>query len=185
MNSSQTTARPKLFIGIDVHKKSRTAHFKTDLFDYKTVTMPANAPSLLNYVENHFGLHEITCCYEAGCCGYGMARTLQACGWKVLVVNPADVPRTHKQDWQKTDKIDCRNLCTQLQKGNLHSIYIPGVEQEDLRSLFRRRVHLARQLRTIKSHIKSQLLYFGIPLPPAFDSPNWSHDMKSWIRDIH
>lgn len=182
---SQTTATPKLFIGLDVHKKSWTAHFKTDLFDYKTVTMPASPPSLMNYVEKHFDHHEITCCYEAGCCGYKIARTLERSGWKVLVVNPADVPRTHKQDWQKTDKIDCRNLCSQLQKGNLRSIYVPGVEQEDLRTLFRRRIHLARQLRTIKSHIKSQLLYFGIQLPPAFDNPNWSHDMKNWIRDIH
>lgn len=37
---TQTTAVPKLFIGMDVHKKSRTVHFKTDLFDNKTVTMP-------------------------------------------------------------------------------------------------------------------------------------------------
>ena len=38
MNQSQTTATPKLFIGMDVHKKSWTAHFKTDLFHNKTVT---------------------------------------------------------------------------------------------------------------------------------------------------
>ncbi|MFI5344306.1 MAG: IS110 family transposase [Chlamydiales bacterium] len=184
MNYSQTIAIPKLFIGIDVHKKSWTAHFKTDLFDYKTVTMPASPPALMNYIEKHFSHHEITCCYEAGCCGYWIARTLEQSGWKVLVVNPGDVPRTHKQDWQKTDKIDCRILCSQLQKGNLHSIYVPGVDQEDLRALFRRRIHLARQLRTIKSHIKSQLLYFGIQLPLAFDNPNWSQEMKNWIRDI-
>ena len=41
MNYTQTTAVPKLFIGMDVHKKSWTVHFKTDLFDNKTVTMPA------------------------------------------------------------------------------------------------------------------------------------------------
>jgi transposase len=184
MNYTQTTAVPKLFIGIDVHKKSWTAHFKTDLFDYKTVTMPAGPTSLLNYVDNHFIDHEITCCYEAGCFGYRIARTLQDAGWKVLVVNPGDVPRTHKHDWQKTDKIDCRNLCSHLQKGNLHSIYIPGIEQEGLRTLFRRRIHMVRQLRTIKSHIKSQLLYFGIQLPKEFDNSNWSHDMKTWISCI-
>ena len=40
MNQIQTAAVPKLFIGMDVHKKSWTVHFKTDLFDNKTVTMP-------------------------------------------------------------------------------------------------------------------------------------------------
>ena len=179
MISSQTTAVPKLFIGMDVHKKSWTSRFKTDLFDYKTVTMPADPFVLRDYVNKHFPDHEVTCCYEAGCCGYWIARRLQQFNWNVLVVNPADVPRTNKQNWQKTDKIDCRNLCEQLQKNNVHSIHIPDEEQEQLRSLFRRRNHLVRQLRTIKNHIKSQLLYYGIKLPEEFDNPNWSHEMKT------
>jgi transposase len=105
-------------------------------------------------------------------------------GQEVLVVNPADVPRIHKQDWQKTDKVDCRNLCQQLQQNNLHGIHIPGEEQEQLRSLCRRRNHLARQLRTIKNHIKSQLLYYGIKLPQEYDNPTWSHQMKAWLAAI-
>ena len=54
MNQSQTTAIPKLFIGMDVHKKSWTAHFKTDLFDNKTVTFPPETDVLINYVQKHF-----------------------------------------------------------------------------------------------------------------------------------
>jgi transposase len=184
MISTQTTAVPKLFIGMDVHKKSWTVHIKTDLFDYKTVTMPADPQRLQQYVEKNFPDHEVSCCYEAGCCGYWIARSLKQINWKVMVVNPADVPRTHKLDWQKTDKIDCRNLSEQLQKGNLRSIHIPNEEQEQLRCLFRRRNHLVKQLRTIKAHIKSQLLYYGIKLPEQFDNPNWSHEMKTWIGDL-
>ena len=184
MNYTQTTAIPKLFIGMDVHKKSWTVHFKTDLFDNKTVTMPAEPCALINYVEKHFAGHEVSCCYEAGCCGYWIARQLQQKNWEVRVVNPGDVPRINKQDWQKTDKLDSRNLCKHLSDGNLKGIYIPGEEQEQIRSLFRRRIHLARQLRTIKNHIKSQLLYYGIKLPEAYDNPNWSREMKTWIADL-
>jgi len=54
MNYTQTTAVPKLFIGMDVHKKSWTVHFKTDLFDNKIVTMPAEPSVLITYVEKHF-----------------------------------------------------------------------------------------------------------------------------------
>ncbi len=72
--------------------------------------MPAETNGLVNYVEKNFSGHEVSCCYEAGCCGYWIARTLQQKGWEVRVVNPADVPRNNKQDWQKTDKIDSRNL---------------------------------------------------------------------------
>ena len=184
MKYSETTAVPKLFIGMDVHKKSWTVHFKTDLFDNKTVTMPAEPSVLISYVENNFAGHEVSCCYEAGCCGYWIARSLLEKGWQVKVVNPGDVPRINKQDWQKTDRIDSRNLCKHLSDDNLKGIYIPGEEQEQLRSLFRRRIHLARQLRTIKNHIKSQLLYYGIKLPEAYDNPNWSRAMKTWIGNI-
>jgi len=181
---TQTTAVPKLFIGMDVHKKNWTVHFKTDLFDNKTVTMPAEPLSLINYVAKNFPDHEVNCCYEAGCCGYWIARALKEKSWKVSVVNPADVPRNNKQDWQKTDKIDSRNLCKHLSDGNLKGIYIPEEEQEQLRSLFRRRIHLARNLRSIKNHIKSQLLYFGIKLPAEYDNPNWSREMKTWIGNL-
>jgi len=184
MISSQITAIPKLFIGMDVHKKSWTVHFKTDLFDNKTVTMPAEPAALINYVSKNFDGHQVSCCYEAGCCGYWIARELQQHNWLVSVVNPADVPRNNKQDWQKTDRIDSRNLCKHLSDGNLKGIYIPGEQQEQLRSLFRRRIHLARQLRTIKNHIKSQLLYYGIKLPGHYDNPNWSRDMKDWIKNL-
>jgi transposase len=71
-----------------------------------------------------------------------------------------------------------------LQSGNLKSIHIFCEEQEQLRSLQRRRNHLVRQLRTTKNHIKSQLLYYDIQLPEQFDNPNWSHAMKTWIRTI-
>ena len=184
MVSTQTTAVPKLFIGMDVHKKSWTVHFKTDLFDNKTVTMPADSEILINYVEKNFPDHVISCCYEAGCCGYWIARALKEKDWEVKVINPADVPRNNKQDWQKTDKIDSRNLCKHLSDGNLKGIYILGEEQEQLRSLFRRRIHLSRHLRSIKNHIKSQLLYYGINLPEQYDNPNWSREMKTWIGNI-
>ncbi len=181
MKTQTTAVIPKLFIGMDVHKKSWTVHFKTDLFDNKTVTMPAEPSSLISYVQKNFEDHEVSCCYEAGCCGYWIARELLQKGWEVKVVNPADVPRNNKQDWQKTDKIDSRNLCKHLSDDNLKGIYIPDEQQEQLRSLFRRRIHLARNLRSIKNHIKSQLLYFGIKLPEQYDNPNWSREMKNWI----
>jgi transposase len=69
-------------------KKNWTVHFKTDLFDNKTVTMPTEPTVLFNYVEKHFPDHEVSCCYEAGCCGYWIARSLQQHGWKITVVNP-------------------------------------------------------------------------------------------------
>jgi transposase len=55
MKTSQTTALiPKVFIGMDVHKKSWTVHFKTDLFDNKTLTMPCEPETLTDMWQKTF-----------------------------------------------------------------------------------------------------------------------------------
>jgi transposase len=184
MMQSQIIASPKLFIGMDIHKKSWSVHLRTDLFDHKGFTMPPQPQTLVDYVSSHFDGHEVSLTYEAGCCGFSAARHFLSMGWQVKVVNPSDVPRSDKQQYQKTDKLDCRNLCKQLQQEQLHGIYVPTEAEEQLRSLLRQRNQVVKQLRTIKSHIKGLLLFHGIHLPEQFDNPNWSKDFIAWLRDI-
>ena len=127
MMQSQIIATPKLFIGMDIHKKSWSVHLRTDISDHKTMTIPSNPDVLYNYVSANFPDHQINLAYESGCCGFSAARYFLNLGWEVLVVNPADVPRINKQNYQKTDKIDCRNLAKHLQAGLLKGIFIPYV----------------------------------------------------------
>jgi len=184
MTSSVTATTPKLFIGIDIHKKSWKVHFCTDLFDGDTKTFTPNSIAFKLFVEKLYPDHQISCCYEAGCCGYSAARAFQSYGWEVFVVNPADIPRPAKQSYVKTDKIDCINLAKQLKNGQLKSISIPSMQQEQMRSLFRRRFDLVKDLRQLKSRIKSFLLYYGVLIPDQFDNPNWSHAFIDWIIDL-
>ena len=67
---TQQTALSKLFIGIDIHKRSWKVHCSTDLFCGKSFSMSPDPEQLLNYVLKHFPGHEIIVAYEAGCCGY-------------------------------------------------------------------------------------------------------------------
>ena len=181
---SQTITVPKLFIGMDIHKKSWSVHLRTDLFDHKGFSMPPDASKLVDYVTNHFGDHEVALTYEAGCCGFTAARYFLNMGWTVKVVNPNDVPRSDKQLYQKTDKLDCRNLCRQLQQDQLHGIYIPTEPEEQLKSLLRQRNQVVKQLRKAKSQIKGLLLFHGIRVPEEFDNPNWSKGFTQWLQDI-
>jgi transposase len=181
---SQTITVPKLFIGMDIHKKSWSVHLRTDLFDHKGFSMPPDASKLVDYVTNHFSDHEVSLTYEAGCCGFTAARYFLNMGWTVKVVNPNDVPRSDKQLYQKTDKLDCRNLCRQLQKDQLHGIYIPTEPEEQLKSLLRQRNQVVKQLRKAKSQIKGLLLFHGIRVPEEFDNPNWSKGFTEWLQDI-
>ena len=181
---SQITAIPKLFIGMDIHKKSWSVHLRTDLFDHKGFHMPPAPETLVDYVNRYFSDHEVSLTYEAGCCGFSAARYFLSMGWQVKVVNPNDVPRSDKQQYQKTDKLDCRNLCKQLQQDQLQGIYIPPEEVEQLRSLLRQRNQVVKQLRKAKSHIKSLLLFHGITVPAEYDNANWSKDFITWLNNI-
>ncbi len=182
--STQTTAYPKLYIGMDIHKKSWSVHFRTDLFDHRGFTMPPHPEKLAEYVQHHFSDHQVSITYESGCCGFSAARYFAEIGWKVTVVNAADIPRIQKQQFQKTDRIDCRMLCKNLQQDQLKAIHIPTEEQDQLRSLVRHRNSVVKQVRQVKLHIKSMLLYQGIILPGAFDNANWSKAFLQWLSEI-
>jgi len=159
---TQQTACSKLYIGIDIHKRSWKVHCSTDLFSGKSFTMPPNPEVLKAYVTRHFPDYEVMTAYEAGCCGYYAHRSFESYGWSSLVVNPADIHRKGKEKYTKTDKIDAQLISRELKDGRLDSIHIPDIEREQLRSLFRRRNDLVKDYRRVKSYIKMQLLYFGI-----------------------
>lgn len=165
---------PKVFIGMDIHKKSWSISIQTDLFFHKTFTMPPLAKDLADYIESNFKDHKVIITYEAGCCGFSAARYFLNLGWEVLVVNPADIRKSDKDRYMKTDKCDARLLSNQLKLGALKGIYIPSEAQEQLMSLARHRSQLTRKLRQAKSHIKSMLLFHGIKVPDEYDNSNWS-----------
>ena len=139
---------------------------------------------LKRYVDKNYPGYQVHCAYEAGCCGYSAHRLFESYGWKSLVVNPADISKTGKSQYQKTDKIDARLICRELKDGRLESIRVPDKEREQLRSLFRRRNELVKDFRKVKSRLKAQLLFFGIKIPEEHDNPNWTHSFRNWIRAI-
>jgi hypothetical protein len=146
--------------------------------------MPPESDKLLHYTELHFPAHEVSITYESGCCDFSAARFFIQEGWQLIVVNPADKPRIQKQQFQKTDRIDCKMLCNALYQKQLNAIHIPTEEQDQLRSLVRHRNSIVRQLRQIKQHIKSMLLYQGITVPDEYDNPNWSKAFQEWLYNI-
>jgi transposase len=175
---------PQLYIGIDVHKKSWSVNLRTDLFDHNTFSMNPDAAQLIRYVNQHFSGYQVKCCYEASCCGYTAYHELARQNWEVLVVNPPDIPVINKNQQHKSDKVDCRHLCKQLQAGQLRGIYVPDEKQEQLRSLFRQRNNLTKALRRIKCHVKGELLYYGIQFPKPYGNNNWSKEMLAWLQSL-
>ena len=176
--------KPKIFIGLDIHKKSWTVSIQTDLFFHRTYSMPSVAEDLFQYVEQTFPDYEVDLVYEAGCCGFSAARYFLNLGWNVLVVNPSDVKTGDKERYQKTDSLDSRNLSNQLKAGVLRGVYIPTEEHEQFTTLARHRTQVTKKLRQSKLHIKSMLLFHGIKVPDEFDTPNWNKDFIAWLENI-
>lgn len=168
MSKKVTTSTPKLFIGIDIHKKSWKVHFCTDLVEGSGKTFPPHSDTLYKYVRKYYKKYEISVSYEVGCCGYTTARAFESYGWNTFIVNPADIPRPAKQSIIKTDKIDAKNIAKQLRAGNLTKITIPDI----------------KDLKRVKQRIKSLLLYYGIEIPDEYDNANWSKNFISWIEAI-
>lgn len=173
-----------LFVGLDVHKKSRSITIQEGQAVLKRFSMDAHTEALVRYIQKHYPDSGVECCYESCCLGYRIYRDLSRAGWQVLVVNPGDIPSINKQSSSKTDTIDSRYLCRQLAAGHLRGIYVPDEKQDQFSSLFRRRVDLVKNLRRIKSHIKAMLLYYGIALPQQYDNANWSKAMVQWVEQI-
>lgn len=184
MSKQVTTSTPKLFIGLDIHKKTWKFHFTTDLVIGSGHSFPPDTETILKYVDKNYKAYKVNIAYEVGCCGYKPARDFISFGWDTYVVNPADIPRPAKNNFVRTDKIDARNIARQLRSGNLKKITIPDIRRESLRSLTRQRTALVRDFRRIKSRIKSLLLYYQVGIPEGMDSPKWSLKFISWLKSL-
>tara|TARA_B100000749_G_scaffold58257_1_gene42750 strand:- start:913 stop:1647 length:735 start_codon:yes stop_codon:yes gene_type:complete len=75
-------------------------------------------------------------------------------------------------------------IARELKDGRLECIEVPDRCREQLRSLFRRRNDLVKDMRQTKSYIKMQLLYYGIEVPEVYDNDHWSHGFRDWLDGL-
>lgn len=181
---TQNKTDSKLWIGIDFHKKTWRVHCRTDEFSCNPFSMEPNPDLLKEKIDRDYFGYSVEVVYECGCFGYWAHRKFVSYQWHSLVVNPADIPRMHKDRYEKSDTIDARKLSKYLQKGMLRSVTVPDIKREQLRSLFRRRVQLVKNIRSIKVILKSQLIYFGIKIPEHMDNANWTSDFREWVKEL-
>jgi hypothetical protein len=90
---------PKIFIGLDIHKKSWTVSIQTDLFFSQDLFDASLMLRICINMERTFPDHAVDLVYE-GCCGFARHDIFNL-GWNVLVVNPSDVKRGDKERYQK------------------------------------------------------------------------------------
>ena len=174
----------KLYIGLDVHKRSWSVTIYLESIFQKTFTQPPDPGKIIDHVQQHYAGVKVSCAYESGRFGYSTQRQLAKAGWECLVVNPGDIPRTSKQVLEKTDQVDSRKIAHCLQSGLLRGIYVPGLQQEDDRYIPRVRKLIWRDLTRHKNRVKGLLDYAGIRIPEEFDNPHWSQAFLRWLWNL-
>ena len=155
----------KVYVGIDVHKKTYSVTAICEGEMVKRDTMRAGPEGLIQYLKKHFKDSELHTVYEAGFCGFGLHRALVAEGIHNIVVNPASI-EVAANDKVKTDKRDSKKQAEQLSRGALRGIYIPTKEEELARVITRTREQVVEHRAKVATQIKSKLHYFGVM---AFD----------------
>lgn len=174
-----------IYVGLDVHLKSWTASIFTATLHHRTFTQPPSASALKGYLTRNFPDATYVSVYEAGFSGFWAHYELLKNGIQNIVVNPADVPTSQKEQVQKDDPTDSRKLGRALRAQELEGIYVPQPLTLEERSLVRMRASLVKDMTRVKLRVKSFLNFHGVSYPSAFatSSSHWSKRFMKWLKE--
>ena len=119
-------------------------------------------------------------CYEAGPCGFGLARRLRQLGVECEVVAPSMTPR-RSGDRVKTDRRDARKLARLLRAGELTRVYIPEATDEAMRDLCRARTDAVDDRRRSRHRLKGFLLRHGYRYQGR---SSWTAGHERYLREL-
>lgn len=150
------------FVGLDVHHDSIAVGAAPEGRE-EPHFLGTVAPqwSALSKTLNRLGPPEtLKIVYEAGPCGYTLARQLQEHGYACEVIAPAKIKRA-PGDRIKTDRRDALLLARAARAGELVSVTIPDERDEALRDLSRSREDAVRARLKARQQLKALLLRHG------------------------
>ena len=127
------------YIGLDVHKETiAVAVAEGEGGEVHFFGEIVNTPEALDKLVKQLSKAgaQLSFCYEAGPCGYGIHRQLRAMGWECQVVAPSLIPRK-AGDRVKTHRRDALSLARLHRPGELTAVWVPDGAQEALRDLTR------------------------------------------------
>ena len=175
-----------LHLGLDVHQDSITialAHDRPrgEVRTYGTITHDLHALEkvLARLRKAHPGAR-LEVAYEAGPCGFGIARRLQQLKVPCLVAAPSLIPRQPGAPF-KTDQRDARTLARLLRAGELTAVYIPEPTDEAIRDLCRARTDAVDDQRRCRQRLKSFLLRHGYRYR---GKACWSQPHLRYLREL-
>ncbi len=142
-------------------------------------TLTSDCPTIVRFVERVRRQGWVTCCYEAGPCGFELQRALTAPEIPCEVIAPALIPR-RAGDRVKTDRRDAGQLAILYRAGALTAIHIPTDQEEAARDLLRCREDIRADLLRARHRLSKFLLRHGRRFTGTKKS--WTHKHEAWFR---
>jgi len=175
-----------LYLGLDVHKDSITIAIaepgpKGEIRLFATITNDLHAlEKALSRIRKAHPDAQLEVAYEAGPCGFGIARRLKQLKVPCLVAAPSLIPKQPGSPF-KTDKRDARTIARLLRAGELTGVYIPEPTDEAIRDLCRARTDAVDDLRRCRHRLKAFLLRHGYRYQ---GKANWSQPHMRYLREL-
>ena len=172
------------YIGLDVHKTTiavAVAEGGRSGEVRQLGTFPNRADVLRKMVERLARPGgQLSFCYEAGPCGYGLHRFLRGLGHACAVVAPSLIP-IKAGDRIKTNRRDAVTLARLHRAGELTDVWVPDAAHEAMRDLVRARATAAKVLSKARQHLSGFLLRHGKIYSGV---RTWTQAYRRWLTTV-
>ncbi len=186
MNNQHTTYMSKevLYLGLDVHAENIAVAIAEAGRDGE-VRNYGEIPNTFHSVEKLLRKlghpdKELRVCYEAGPCGFVLARFLKKKGIACDVIAPSLTPKG-SGDKIKTDRRDARMLARLHRAGELTAVHVPDDRDEAIRDLCRARTDAVQDRRSGRNQLKAFLLRNGYRYG---EKTSWSAAHMRYLREL-
>jgi transposase len=170
-------------VGLDVHKQTiAVAVADGEGGEVRFVGQISNTPQAVQKLVKQLSKDgaDLSFCYEAGACGYGIERQLRELGWDCQVVAPSLIPKK-AGDRVKTDRRDAVLLARLHRAGELTAVWVPDGAQEALRDLTRAR----EDVKHLQQQSRQRLLAFLLRHGKRFEGKDhWTQSHYRWLEQV-
>jgi transposase len=150
------------FVGLDVHKDSiAIAAARSDRENPRFIgTVGPDFKHVRKALASLGSIAQLKVVYEAGPCGFGLARQMHSAGIHCEVIAASRITRSPTERI-KTDRRDAITLARLARSGDLVRVNVPDARDEAIRDLSRAREDAVKACLKARQQLKAMLLRHG------------------------